>query len=314
MRDKGIHDTKPCSGKMRDCSGGDIEEQNRQKRIKFSKAESCKEVGSKICHKRKSVNKIIRNKKSSKDKSENMNEDEEACGETIVERDYMKDLKEEEEAHKSTKELVKTLKTKIRCLTSDYNELQTQLTEAEENMCKLKKESVKEIDFLKVCLAAKKEAELLSAKAASGRSTVKLVLEKDSTKCENLVTKEVAVQMDGNETGQSRVSNIEKKLAEPVKLELVEEVSVMVESVLAENTRVMQANADLINENSKLKHANIDLALKSDERKNAQKVFFEKFDQLKEEERDLRAKVLRVTIENMKLKTENHEARTKSSF
>jgi len=119
---------------------------------------------------------------------------------------------------------------------------------------------------------------------------------------------------NGNETGQSRVANMEKKLAESAKLELVEEVSVMVESVLAENTRVMQANADLINENDKLKHSNIDLALKSDERKNAQKVFFQKFDQLKEEERDLRAKVLRVTIENMKLKKENHEARTKSSF
>jgi len=75
----------------------------------------------------------------------------------------------------------------------------------------------------------------------------------------------------------------------------------------------MQANADLITENNKLQQAIVDLELKSDERRNAQKVFFEKFDQLKEEERELRAKVFRITIENMKLKTENHEARAKSS-
>jgi len=310
MRDKGIHDTESCSGKLNDCSQEDIEEQTKKKRIKLSNPED----GSTNCHNRKSrKDKFNLDKKSSRHESENMID--EGDGD-VLNKDSMKKLKREEKAHKATQEQVKTLKTKIRCLTSDYNELQTQLSEMEENMNKLKKESAKEIDFLKVCLAAKKEAELVSTKAASGRNSSNVILEKDPTKCTKPVTKEVAVQMDGNsnESGQLRVGRIEKKLLEePVKLELVEEVSVMVESVLAENTKVMQANADLITENNKLQQAIVDLELKSDERRNAQKVFFEKFDQLKEEERELRAKVFRITIENMKLKTENHEARTKSS-
>lgn len=310
MRDKGIHNTESCSGKMHDCSQDDIEEQTKDKRIKLSNPEE----SSINCHNRKSrKDKFDLNKKSSRDKSENMIDEGDA---DVLNKDSIKKLKKEEKAHKATQEQVKTLKTKIRCLTSDYSELQTQLAEMEENMNKLKKESAKEIDFLKVCLAAKKEAELVSTKAACGRNQTNVMIEKDPINRTKPATKTVAVQMDGNsnESGQVGVARIEKKLIEePVKLELVEEVSVMVESVLAENTKVMQANADLITENNKLQQAIVDLELKSDERRNAQKVFFEKFDQLKEEERELRAKVFRITIENMKLKTENHEARAKSS-
>ena len=138
MRDKGINDTKSGSGKVRDCSQADTEDQTKEKRIKLSNPEPCsKEGGSNKCHNRKSRkdNTSNLNKKCSKDKSENMIE--EGVGDGIVlDKDSVKKLKKEEKAHKATQEQVKTLKTKIRCLTSDYNELHTQLAEMEENMNK----------------------------------------------------------------------------------------------------------------------------------------------------------------------------------
>jgi len=230
-----------------------------------------------------------------------------------VRKDYLNELKEEKKAHQVTKELVKTLKTKVNCLNSDYSELQGQYADLEENMVKVKKGKEKEIEFLKLCLKAKREAELLSLKVSSSKNTSMLggkgLVQKSFPLARpDLVEVAQQTEIDGK---------IVDALAEPKdlvksgKLELVEEVAEMVEEVLMENTKIIQVNTDLNNDNNELKEANDLLEMKSKERRDAQKVFLDKFDQLKEEERELQSKVLRLTIENMKLKRENHEARTK---
>jgi len=283
-----------------------VKDHNEQKRIQFSKPSVVVGENRKAFHKKLRRNEYI-------NKNERLN--------ASVGRDSMQpNLKDKEKAHhQTTKEEVKTLRTKLGCLNKDYNELQNQFDDMEEAMVKLKKEKDKEIEYLRLRLAAKKEAELVTSKAAPSTSPSIIIKTKDQTSNTEPATSEVAVQTIGNiSCYQLEEKNAERLLTTVAetedmcktgKIELVEEVSMMVEAVLVENTNVMQVNADLISNNTELKEKNAFLESKLKEKKNAQKIFLRNVDNLKDEQRELRTKVFRLTIENMKLKRENHVAK-----
>jgi len=214
-------------------------------------------------------------------------------------------LKKEQKAHLATKEQVKHLKTKVTCLNSDIGELENQLAEMEERVAKVKEEGANKIQIMKQFMV-KKQLEIENLKAAYPDPVQDDMLGNCKPKISN---KEAAVQTeDGAESSavvtkediyadmkmeEGELPPTPEKMDKKANVKLVEDLSGLVEEVLKENKSLLLV-IDTLDTKSKL-------------RKVSQKVMVKEYDKLKGETRDLQTKVLRLTIENMKLKKENHK-------
>eukprot|EP00092_Neocalanus_flemingeri_P099371 GFUD01126765.1.p1 GENE.GFUD01126765.1~~GFUD01126765.1.p1 ORF type:complete len:330 (+),score=108.03 GFUD01126765.1:105-992(+) len=286
-------------------------EQSSSKKFKFDtpKSEGLEKSGRDSSRKKE--------KKRSRDKFEKVSANKSL---TTVNPDDSVSLKKEKAAHLATKEQVKHLKTKVACLNSDMGELENQLAEVEERVAKVKEEGASKIDVMKQYLV-KKQMEVENLKVALscanalkvdskiGHTTSPVKLEPGEVVSQiepKVDTEDVGVQTDylveiveedcyDDLKGEEVASPVKpEKMSKKGKIRLVDDISVLVEEVMMENTNIMQINANLGNE--------------SKDKKYAQKVMLIEYDKLKEEFRELQAKVLRITIENMKLKRENHKA------
>eukprot|EP00092_Neocalanus_flemingeri_P107796 GFUD01138363.1.p1 GENE.GFUD01138363.1~~GFUD01138363.1.p1 ORF type:complete len:297 (+),score=107.72 GFUD01138363.1:102-992(+) len=280
-------------------------EQSSSKKFKFDKpkSEGFEKSGRDSSRKK--------GKKRSRDKFEKVSANKSL---TDVNPDDSVSLKKEKAAHLATKEQVKHLKTKVACLNTDLGELENQLAEVEERVAKVKEEGASKIDVMKQYLV-KKQMEVENLKVAlSCANALKVDSKIDHTTSpvklepgEVVNTEDAGVQTDDlveiveeDSYDDLKVEEVAspvkpEKMSKKGKIRLVEDISVLVEEVMMENTNIMHINANLDN--------------KSKDKKCAQKVMLIEYDKLKEEFRELQAKVLRITIENMKLKRENHKAR-----
>eukprot|EP00092_Neocalanus_flemingeri_P038741 GFUD01042183.1.p1 GENE.GFUD01042183.1~~GFUD01042183.1.p1 ORF type:complete len:308 (+),score=114.25 GFUD01042183.1:102-1025(+) len=293
-------------------------EQSSSKKFKFEKpkSEGLEKSGRDSSRKKE--------KKRSREKFEKVSANKSL---TTVNPDDSVSLKKEKAAHLATKEQVKHLKTKVACLNSDMGELENQLAEVEERVAKVKEEGASKIDVMKQYLV-KKQMEVENLKVALscanalkvdskigeerkiGHTTSPVKLEpgelvnqkepKVNTEDAGVQTDDLVEIVEEDCYDDSKVEEVAspvkpEKMSKKGKIRLVEDISVLVEEVMIENTNIMQINANLGNE--------------SKDKKYAQKVMLIEYDKLKEEFRELQAKVLRITIENMKLKRENHKAR-----
>jgi len=236
-------------------------------------------------------------------------------------------LKNEQKGHLATKEEVKLLRTKLSCLNSDVSELETQLEEKENELLKAKEERDDKINMMKLYIAKKcSDMEHLKALVASSvNPTVMLEGMIRSPTCSRNVavqtdmlegmirsptcSRNVAVQTDMlevkseviKEEGECDDSPMKKdpnpgmSVKRANKIKLVEDISGLVQIVLKENTKLLQINNAL--------------ELKMKEITDLQEIIEYEKDNLKEEVRYSQAKVLRLTIDNMRLKQENHKAR-----
>jgi len=216
-------------------------------------------------------------------------------------------LKKEQKAHLATKEQVKHLKTKVTCLNSDIGELENQLAEMEERVAKVKEEGANKIQIMKQFMV-KKQLEIENLKAAYPDPVQDDMLGSCKSKISN---KEAAVQTEDRAESSAVVTKEDihadmkmeegelpptpEKMDKKANVKLVEDLSGLVEEVLKENKSLLLV-IDTLDTKSKL-------------RKVSQKVMVKEYDKLKGETRDLQTKVLRLTIENMKLKKENHKAK-----
>jgi len=216
-------------------------------------------------------------------------------------------LKKEQKAHLATKEQVKHLKTKVTCLNSDIGELENQLAEMEERVAKVKEEGANKIQIMKQFMV-KKQLEIENLKAAYPDPVQDGILGSCKSK---ISKKEAAVQTEDRAESSAVVTKEDihadmkmeegelpptpEKMDKKANVKLVEDLSGLVEEVLKENKSLLLV-IDTLDTKSKL-------------RKVSQKVMVKEYDKLKGETRDLQTKVLRLTIENMKLKKENHKAK-----
>lgn len=222
------------------------------------------------------------------------------------------ELRKEQKGHLATKEEVKLLRTKLTCLNSDVSELETQLEDKEDKLVRVKEERDDKINMMKLYIAKKcRDMEDLKAVVASSNpgQTIKInrnrnssnnvavqtdllllnsVVTKEEGECDESPEKEVSIPLKHEKRGKN--GNVSAN-----KIKVVEDISSLVEEVLKENTNLL--------------HINDALDTKMMEMINIQKVTEDEKDKLIDDLRELQTKVLRLTIDNMRLKKENHMGR-----
>jgi len=212
-------------------------------------------------------------------------------------------LKNEQMSHLATKEEVKLLRTKLICLNSDAGELLTQLEEKEDEVLKVKVARDDNINMMKLYIAKKcREMEYLKASVDQSAKFDKVnvqptcsrnvAVQTDMLELNSIVMKE---EGECDDSPKKEVPSAKKPKISTKKIRLLGDISSLAGKVLKENTKLLQIN-DAVN-------------LKINQIIDILKVSEEDAEKLQEDMRDSQAKVLRLTIENMRLKQENHKAR-----